>query len=118
MSSKKALVTLAGDASIDDILECLERDGGCIVKNMLPQVTIDGLWSDLADVLDVAPNGDGSFVGRKTKRISGLFSRSRHMQNLITQPQFFGAAEKHLCTPFKYWLDGVQHVSTPALQMS
>ena len=118
MSSKKALVTLPISASIDDILECLERDGGCIVKNMLKQETIDGLWADLADVLDVAPNGDGSFVGRKTRRISGLFSRSLHMQELITQPQLYGAAEKHLCKPFKYWLDGVQHVSIPALQMS
>lgn len=116
--SKKSLTTLPSSASIDDILECFERDGGCIVQNMLKKPTIDGLWVDLRREFDMTPNGEGFFVGNQTRRLSGLFNRSLHMQELITQPQFYGAAEKWLCKPFKYWLNEEQYEATPVLQMS
>ena len=116
--SKKGLTKLSHTATIDDILECFERDGGCIVENMLTQQTLEGLWADLRSELDVTPNGEGFFVGNQTRRISGLFNRSMHMQDLVIQHQFYGAAEKLLCKPYKYWLNDVQYEATPALQVS
>ncbi|MNC05820.1 Phytanoyl-CoA dioxygenase (PhyH) [compost metagenome] len=116
--NKKGLTTLPRTATIDDILECLERDGGCIVQEMLKQQTLDGLWADLGAELDATPNGEGLFVGNQTRRVSGLFNRSLHMQDLITQPQFYGAAERWLCKPYKYWLNDTQYESMPALQVS
>lgn len=116
--NKKGLTKLPSTATIDDLLECFERDGGCIVENMLRQSTLDGLWADLRAELEVTPNGEGYFVGNQTRRVSGLFSRSKHMQELVTQPHFYGAAERWLCKPFKYWLNDQQHESTPALQVS
>lgn len=116
--SKKGLTKLPNTATIDDVLECFERDGGCIVENMLQKSTLDGLWEDLRAELDVTPNGEGHFVGNQTRRVSGLFNRSKHMQDLITQPHFYGAAERLLCKPFKYWLNDIQYESTPSLQVS
>ncbi|NKF25224.1 phytanoyl-CoA dioxygenase family protein [Pseudomonas sp. BGM005] len=116
--SKKGLTKLPSTATIDDVLECFERDGGCIVESMLQKSTLDGLWEDLRAELDVTPNGEGYFVGNQTRRVSGLFNRSKHMQELITQPHFYGAAERQLCKPFKYWLNGTQYESIPTLQIS
>lgn len=116
--TKKSLVKLPSSATIDDILECFERDGGCIVENMLKPSTVDGIWADLRAEFDATPNGEGFFVGNQTRRLSGLFNRSLHMQELITQPQFYGAAEKWLCKPFKYWLNQESFEATPVLQMS
>ncbi|WP_085726611.1 phytanoyl-CoA dioxygenase family protein [Pseudomonas sp. R37(2017)] len=116
--NKKGLTKLPGTATIDDVLECFERDGGCIVENMLQQSTLDGLWADLQGELDVTPNGEGYFVGNQTRRVSGLFSRSKHMQDLVAQPHFYGSAERWLCKPFKYWLNDQQYESLPALQVS
>lgn len=59
---------------------------------MPKQETVDRLWADLDDVLGIASNGNGTFVRRKACRIASLFSRSRHMQDFITQPQFYEAA--------------------------
>lgn len=116
--SKKGLTRLPKSATVDDVLECFERDGGCIVENMLEQATIDGLWADLGAELSLTPNGEGHFVGNQTRRISGLFNRSLHMQELITEPHFYGAAERWLLKPYKYWLNGEQFESSPALQVS
>ncbi|QIH08697.1 MULTISPECIES: phytanoyl-CoA dioxygenase family protein [unclassified Pseudomonas] len=116
--SKKGLTKLPNTATIDDVLECFERDGGCIVENMLHTSTLDGLWADLRAELDMTPTGEGYFVGNQTRRISGLFNRSRHMQELITQPHFYGAAERLLCKPFKYWLNDTQYEAIPTLQVS
>lgn len=116
--SKKGLTKLPNTATIDDVLECFERDGGCIVENMLQKSTLDGLWEDLRNELSVTPNGEGYFVGNQTRRVSGLFSRSKHMQDLVTQPHFYDSAERWLCKPFKYWLNDKQYESLPALQVS
>lgn len=116
--SKKGLAKLPITATIDDVLECFERDGGCIVENMLQQSTLDGLWADLRGELEATPNGEGYFVGNQTRRVSGLFNRSKHMQELITQPHFYGAAERLLCKPYTYWLNDKQYESIPALQVS
>ncbi|KVX09140.1 phytanoyl-CoA dioxygenase [Burkholderia ubonensis] len=118
MSFNKRLTTLPSNTSVDDILECFERDGGCIVQNMLSPQTLEGLWADIGPELDATPEGDGEFVGRQTRRVSGLFNRSLHMETLITQPKLYEAAERWLVKPFKYWLNDKQYEATPALQVS
>ncbi|MGP8473728.1 hypothetical protein [Burkholderia sp. PR2] len=113
MSSNKRLTTLPSNTTVDDILECFELDGGCIVQNMLSPETLEGLWADIGRELDGSPEGDGEFVGRHTRRVSGLFNRSLRMETLITQPKLYEAAERWLVKPFRYWLNDKQCEAIP-----
>jgi len=78
--------------AIDDICEALSRDGACIVDGLLPTKLCDELSNDFLGDLNKVDWGidelgyKNEFYGEQTKRLHGLFSRSVHMETVLTHP--------------------------------
>ncbi|MYU22610.1 phytanoyl-CoA dioxygenase family protein [Streptomyces sp. SID8352] len=102
------LTTLPNSATVDDVLEVLERDGGVIVADMIPDETMDRIWSELSPYLEATPNGDGDFVGHLTRRTSSLLAKSPACAALVTEPHLLGAADSLLRETAKSWV-GDEH---------
>ena len=74
----------------------LERDGYCIIPNLLPQSVLASLDADLEDSFRKTPLGDGDFYGYRTKRFGSLLRRSEHAARLAMEPTVLGLANSIL----------------------
>jgi hypothetical protein len=106
------------NADLDEVCETLDRDGGLIIENLLDRDTIAGLWSDIGPALDSWGYGDNDFSGHRTKRMSSLFARSRHMATLALHPLFLGATRRLIQQPVPVWFSGQQVPVSPNIQVS
>ena len=70
----------------DSALSQLRGSGYCIVKDLLPNQTIQTLHSDLADRFAKTPFCDGEFYGPHTKRFGSLLTRSSCTEALVRHP--------------------------------
>jgi ectoine hydroxylase-related dioxygenase (phytanoyl-CoA dioxygenase family) len=94
------------DASIDpvDLANILRRDGAAIVEGALTKAQLDGLNSDLDDVVAATgpglrnPTGDFyvDFYGSKTVRLDGLPAKSKAFVDLMLSPLMTGLADELL----------------------
>jgi hypothetical protein len=100
------LEKLSGDATADDVIRTLERDGGVIIEDFLSPVTLAGLRSDLLTVLERQSMGRDGFSGFKTRRLSALFAHTRHCVAIATHPLYLKPAEHFLCRPRDLWVGG------------
>lgn len=88
--------------SIDDICESLSLDGACIIDGLLEIQLCDDLSKDFLGDLDQLKWGidelgyKNDFYGNQTKRLHGLFSRSTHMEAVLTHPLLLNVARKIL----------------------
>lgn len=91
--------------SADDesaICDAIQRDGACIVNNLLDADACDALTADFTPHLEAIPWGvdelgyKSDFYGSKTKRLHGLFSKSKHMEQVLTLPLLVNVARKLL----------------------
>ena len=64
----------------------LERDGYCIIPDLLPQSVLASLDADLENSFRQTPLGDGDFYGYRTKRFGSLLRRSEHAATLVMEP--------------------------------
>ena len=94
------------DASqVDDIQSAVAEDGACIALNVLPLELCDALIADFQPHLDHMPWGTDelgyrdNFYGQQTKRLHGLFSKSAHMQEVLTHPLFLSLARRMFVEP-------------------
>lgn len=100
---KQGLTTLPGTASVDDVVEILERDGGVIVEDMLSPELLSNFWADIGPYLERTPYGEEGFTGNRTRRCSALMAKSLHTADFLTQKHFHGAAEAMLLRqPYKF----------------
>jgi hypothetical protein len=88
------LIRLPGAASIADVVDALERDGGVVVEAFLPSETIEELKLDLLPEIEARSPGREDFSGLRTRRMSALFAKSRRVADVATHPLLFGAAER------------------------
>jgi hypothetical protein len=70
--------------------EQLQRNGFCIVPDLLPSSLMAELAQDLDPVFDRTPFCEGDFYGQRTKRFGGLLKRSPHTVTLALQPVLLG----------------------------
>lgn len=70
----------------------LERDGYCIIPDLLPQSVLASLEADLENSFQKTPLGDGDFYGYRTKRFGSLLRRSEHAARLAMEPTVLGLA--------------------------
>lgn len=70
----------------------LNRDGYCIIPDLVSARTIAELESDLAATLADTPFGDGDFYGYQTKRIGSLLRRSARAADLVSEPTILAIA--------------------------
>lgn len=102
---------LGPDASVDAILELLDRDGGLIVDDVLDAETVEALASDLAPYLDRTADGRDSFSGHRTRRVGALMARSPACRQLALHPLVNEACSRYLA-PYS---DGYQLHFTQAV---
>jgi len=76
--------------------EALDRDGYCIIPDLLPADTIQALEQDLEPDFVATPFCQGRFYGARTKRFASLLRRSPHAAALIANPTIIALAERVL----------------------
>ncbi|MVZ98159.1 phytanoyl-CoA dioxygenase family protein [Sphingorhabdus sp. IMCC26285] len=76
--------------------ESLERDGYCVIPDVLPSSVLAALEADLESDFIQTPLGDGDFYGYRTKRFGSLLRRSEHAARLVMEPTVLGIANSIL----------------------
>ena len=112
-SSTPQLVTLPPDATLDDILMVLERDGGLIIRDLASPELIDQVQTELAPYFEAAANSNGPFWGYNTKRLGSLIARSPACCELLLNPTTLTSAKAALA-PF---CDTIQLNQTQAIKI-
>ena len=84
---------LSADSSLAEVLSTIERDGACIIDDLIPQNLCDSLLADFNPHIDAAswmnlpkkapPN---AFFGYRTKRFHGLPAISTRVENIFADP--------------------------------
>lgn len=97
----------------DNWAQQLQRDGYCIIPDLLPHDTIEQLHEDLRERLVRTPFSQGGFHGELSKRCGSLLRRSAQTQHLVMQPLVLEIAERAL-GPF---CDCLQLNLTQAIQL-
>lgn len=90
------LQTLAPDSKASEIVSAMERDGACIVRDVLDAETLDRLNADLKPWIDRSETGADDFTGRFTKRTGALVARCPESRPVITHPLILEAANTFL----------------------
>jgi ectoine hydroxylase-related dioxygenase (phytanoyl-CoA dioxygenase family) len=90
------LTTLPKDATADDVIAALDRDGAVIVANVLDAATHDAVLRETRPYLDGSGAGRDDFTGRKTKRTGALVARSPACRDVVMNPLVLGACERFL----------------------
>lgn len=94
-----SLVVLGPDCTVADIVRAMERDGACIIRDVLSPEQLQILRADVMPWIDqTAPSLD-DWAGRKTKRTGGLIARCPTVRELAVNPLIVGAANATL-SPF------------------
>ena len=86
----------AGRASVDQVVDGLERDGYCIVEGLLPHEQVVAARASLVDVLAATPQGRNDFEGFKTRRIYALFAKTRAFDEPAIHPLLLGVLDRVL----------------------
>ncbi|MFN8020379.1 MAG: phytanoyl-CoA dioxygenase family protein [Acidimicrobiales bacterium] len=97
-----SLTTLPGTATVDHVLEVIDRDGGVIVADYLHADVMDELRRDLLPKGELMPVGADGFSGRSTRRMSALFAKTRRMVDVVTHPLFLESARHLVDVPVVY----------------
>jgi hypothetical protein len=98
------LVKLSNTAAVGDVVNVLELDGGVIIEDFLSPLTLAGLRRDLLPLMEKQSAGRDPFAGFKTRRLSALFSHTRHCVEIAAHPLYLKAAEHFLCQPREVWV--------------
>jgi ectoine hydroxylase-related dioxygenase (phytanoyl-CoA dioxygenase family) len=113
------LTTLPPDATVDDVVEVLDRDGGVIVKDAVGQDSITRVFNEISPYLDVTPWGEGDFMGTKTRRTSSLLAKAPSFIDCVLAPHLLGAAEQILGREKAHsWVGEQRLESTSTVQIS
>lgn len=116
--SKLPLVTLPGNASVEQVVEIIERDGGVIIADFMPNDVLLELSEQIDAALDTSSFGhENVFVGTSTRRASRLFARCRRMIDVVMHPLYLGAARKILQKPVDVWFGQERTTITPQIQI-
>ncbi len=85
------------DASVDKVVRALRRISCCIVRNLVSNKVMDQVMGELQPYLDKTPHGRGKFVGLRTKRASGLATKSKTLgERMAVHPLVLGVVDKML----------------------
>ena len=101
------------DADAGAIGTAVEQEGYAIVEGLIDGSQVDELAAQLAPHIDAAQAGGSSFLGKKTKRLVGLFSRAPAAQQLAIHPLILAVADHVLlpyCARYQINYTGVMHL--------
>lgn len=74
----------------------LQRDGYCVIPDLVPTATVRRLEADLDPTFAATPFSQGRFYGNRTKRFGSLLRRSRHAEALVANATILSIAEQVL----------------------
>ncbi|HUI48105.1 MAG TPA: phytanoyl-CoA dioxygenase family protein [Acidimicrobiia bacterium] len=74
----------------------IERDGYCVVEDVLDAPTVARVRGELASMFESTPRGRDDFEGHCTRRIYGLFGKTRVLDDLATHPIVLDALDRVL----------------------
>lgn len=83
---------------IDDVMKALDTDGYAVIPDAIDPPHVAAARADLEALLEATPAGRDDFEGRKTKRIYGLFGKTRTLDDLATHPLVLGVLDQVLHT--------------------
>jgi ectoine hydroxylase-related dioxygenase (phytanoyl-CoA dioxygenase family) len=87
---------LAASASVDEVVDALDRDGYAIVEGVLTPAEVQAKRDDLISVLQSTPTGRNDFEGFKTQRIYNLYAKTRAFDGPATHPLVLGVLDRVL----------------------
>lgn len=90
------LQRLKPDCTVADIVAAMERDGACIIENVLSPTQLKALQEETAPWIDQTAEGLDDWAGRKTKRTGGLIARCASVREIAVNPLILGAANATL----------------------
>jgi hypothetical protein len=90
------LARLPVEASLEEQLRALRRDGVLIIENALSPQQLDQLSAELNFWFEVAPGGEGAFFGRRTRRFGALLRKARSALDLVLHPRILPLCERVL----------------------
>ena len=90
----RADVSTAGVSfEVDAIVGGLGRDGLVVVEGVIAPAELAVMRADLAGLLESTPSGRTDFEGHSTKRIYGLFAKTRVFDHWATHPVMLGVLD-------------------------
>jgi len=93
------------------VVAALRADGACVVDDLAPAGLMDRVAAEVAPYVDLSPEGDDDFIGRKTRRTGSLVARSPASRELITHPLALATAGSLLDRASVYQLHLTQVIS-------
>ena len=90
------LLRLAADASVDDVIAALDRDGCVVVERLIDAAKVAALKAELAPHRERTPLGRNDFEGFDTRRVYALFAKVRGFDELATHPLLLGVLDRVL----------------------
>ena len=94
------LETLPANASTDEILTVLKRDGALILKDVLTPYQVAQVLKETLPYIEATPPGEDDFTGRKTTRTGALVARSEAAREMVANKTITEAAQAFL-KPFR-----------------
>jgi hypothetical protein len=86
------LETLGPGCSVVDVVDVIDRDGACVVRDLLSPDTLARLDDDVVPLIErTEPSGD-EWAGRMTKRTGGLIAQCPATHPVVTHPLVLDAA--------------------------
>lgn len=83
-------------ATVDAVVSAMDVHGYCVVENFLLRETAKSIREELNVILRHNPLGRNQFEGFNTKRIYGLFGKTRSFDGPATHPLVLGVLDKTL----------------------
>ncbi len=102
--SSATISTLRAGCGEQDILAALDRDGACIVADLLNQDQLAQLWSEVEPSIERNSHGTDEFTGVATKRTGALVALSPAVREAILDDLIIGAAKQFLAA----WAERIQ----------
>ncbi|HZQ36377.1 MAG TPA: phytanoyl-CoA dioxygenase family protein [Dehalococcoidia bacterium] len=90
------MVALTAVATVEEVLDTLDRDGYAIVEGVLTPDEARAKRDELTRILDQTPHGRNDFEGFKTRRIYALFAKTRCFDGPATHPLVLGVLDRVL----------------------
>ena len=87
------MANMTADATVDDVLAAVDRDGYAIVEGMLTSEQAAAKRAELTRILERTPTGRNNFEGRNTRRIYALYAKTRAFDGPATHPLVLGVLD-------------------------
>jgi ectoine hydroxylase-related dioxygenase (phytanoyl-CoA dioxygenase family) len=87
-----ALETLPNDASTDQIMAAMARDGACIIEGLISEAEVDATMAQVMPFVERTKTGRDTFTGLQTRRTGALVARSAACRDIVMNQPIMDAA--------------------------